>query len=166
MHLIHHKFFKVVCSNWKLLSQSAFTMNEANPTVNLFKCHCSLGGNVINLCFQCLIAVIRASDISRFKTCRKHLWRLLALQTCSTQRPHILARESGSSCFILKRGMALMKENWFERRRTFINNSISFLWSIYFKDELVLSYIWCPKGVLKHLTFVIFYASRRSKVCN
>eukprot|EP00835_Amoeboradix_gromovi_P001459 NODE_66_length_23959_cov_0.323009.p14 type:complete len:129 gc:universal NODE_66_length_23959_cov_0.323009:7632-8018(+) len=49
-------------------------------------------------------------------------YRLRKCTFClDAQRPHIFERDAGSSSFILKRGIQLMKENWYNRR-SFINN--------------------------------------------
>eukprot|EP00835_Amoeboradix_gromovi_P000168 NODE_5_length_49639_cov_0.484336.p30 type:complete len:108 gc:universal NODE_5_length_49639_cov_0.484336:5074-4751(-) len=69
----------------------------------------------------------------------------------SSKKMHLLLRDSetlferedGSSCFILKRGMTLMKENWFERSRTFINNSIPLYGAPPLKTAWSSFYIWC-----------------------
>eukprot|EP00835_Amoeboradix_gromovi_P001535 NODE_71_length_23666_cov_0.239403.p12 type:complete len:131 gc:universal NODE_71_length_23666_cov_0.239403:8578-8970(+) len=63
-------------------------------------------------------------------------YRLRKCTFClDAQRTHIFERDAVYSSFILKKGLKVMKENWYNRK-SFINDSISSVWST-FKNELV-----------------------------
>eukprot|EP00835_Amoeboradix_gromovi_P004424 NODE_343_length_10566_cov_0.542371.p9 type:complete len:105 gc:universal NODE_343_length_10566_cov_0.542371:6958-7272(+) len=88
-------------------------------------------------CSVCENEIDKSNDVSiTLQNDSRKEYRLRKCTFClDAQKPHIFERDAGSSTFILKREMTLMKENWYDRR-SFINDSISCVWST-FKNELV-----------------------------
>eukprot|EP00835_Amoeboradix_gromovi_P002717 NODE_159_length_16647_cov_0.251390.p9 type:complete len:104 gc:universal NODE_159_length_16647_cov_0.251390:4270-3959(-) len=87
-------------------------------------------------CSVCENEIDKSNDVSiTLQNDSRKEYRLRKCTFClDAQRPHIFERDAGYSSFILKRGIQLMRESWYNRR-SFINDSISSVWCTFFKNE-------------------------------